>query len=127
MPSVQKTYEPAGREDAIAFVEPRLPNELDHPHITPLRDAQFDSDRSGCVTMVMRIYEAAVCTALWTFRAPPGWPGECSACPRRHHLVPWASEAYRPLIAAGVTARHWTTVRRLRSAVLPAHTLHRGG
>lgn len=54
---VQKTYEPAGREDAIAFAEPRLLNELDHPHITPLRDAQFDPERPGCVTMVMRVYE----------------------------------------------------------------------
>jgi serine/threonine protein kinase len=53
---VQKTYEPAGREDAIAFAEPRLLNQLDHPHITPLRDAQFDPDRQGCVTMVMRFY-----------------------------------------------------------------------
>jgi serine/threonine protein kinase len=54
---VQKRYEPAGREDAIAFAEPRLLNELDHPHITPLREAQFDPDRRGHVTIVMRVYE----------------------------------------------------------------------
>jgi hypothetical protein len=28
---VQKTYAPTGHEDAIAFAEPRLLNELDHP------------------------------------------------------------------------------------------------
>jgi serine/threonine protein kinase len=54
---IQKTYAPAGREDAIAFAEPRLLNELDHPHITPLREAQFDPDRPGYVTIVMRVYE----------------------------------------------------------------------
>lgn len=54
---IQKTYEPPGREDAIAFAEPRLLNELDHPHITPLREAQFDPDRCGHVTIVMRLYE----------------------------------------------------------------------
>ena len=54
---VQKAYAPAGREDAIAFAEPRLLNELDHPHITPLREAQFDPDRHGHVTIVMRVYE----------------------------------------------------------------------
>lgn len=53
---VQKTYAPAGREDAIAFAEPRLLNELEHPHITPLREAQFDPDRPGHVTIVMRVY-----------------------------------------------------------------------
>lgn len=54
---IQKTYAPAGREDAIAFAEPRLLNELDHPHITPLRETQFDPDRRGHVTMVMRVYQ----------------------------------------------------------------------
>jgi len=53
---IQKTYAPAGREDAIAFAEPRLLNELDHPYITPLREAQFDPDRPGHVTIVMRFY-----------------------------------------------------------------------
>ncbi|HVU60204.1 MAG TPA: serine/threonine-protein kinase [Mycobacteriales bacterium] len=54
---IQKTYAPAGREDAIAFAEPRLLNDLDHPHITPLREAQFDPHRSGHVTLVMPVYE----------------------------------------------------------------------
>lgn len=54
---IQKTYEPAGREDAIAFAEPRLLNELDHPRITPICEAQFDPDRPGHVTIVMRVYE----------------------------------------------------------------------
>lgn len=53
---VQKAYEPAGREDAIAFAEPRLLNELEHPHITPLREAQFDPHRRGHVTIVMPVY-----------------------------------------------------------------------
>jgi len=53
---IQKTYEPAGREDSIAFAEPRLLIELDHPNITPLREAQFDPDRQGHVTLVMRYY-----------------------------------------------------------------------
>jgi serine/threonine protein kinase len=56
---VQKTYAPAGREDAIAFAEPRLLNELDHPHITPLREAQFDPERPGHVTIVMRVYKGS--------------------------------------------------------------------
>lgn len=53
---IQKTYPPAGREDAIAFAEPRLLNELNHAHITPLKEAQFDPHHSGHVTMVMRVY-----------------------------------------------------------------------
>lgn len=53
---IQKTYEPAGRDDAIAFAEPRLLNELDHRYITPMREAQFDPDRPGCVTIVMKVY-----------------------------------------------------------------------
>lgn len=54
---VQKTYAPTGREDAVAFAEPRLLNQLDHPQITPLREAQFDRHRPGNVTIVMRVYE----------------------------------------------------------------------
>ncbi|MCA1833897.1 MAG: serine/threonine protein kinase [Actinobacteria bacterium] len=54
---IQKTYAPSGREDAIAFAEPRLLNEFDHPHITPLREAQFDPNRPGHVTLVMRVYQ----------------------------------------------------------------------
>jgi serine/threonine protein kinase len=54
---IQKTYEAPGREDAIMFAEPRLLNELDHPKITPLREAQWDPDRPGHVTFVMRVYE----------------------------------------------------------------------
>jgi serine/threonine protein kinase len=53
---VQKAYEPAGREDAIAFAEPRLLYELEHPYITPLREAQFDPQRRGHVTIVMPVY-----------------------------------------------------------------------
>ena len=54
---IQKTYEAPGREDAIMFAEPRLLNELYHPKITPLREAQWDPDRAGHVTFVMRVYE----------------------------------------------------------------------
>lgn len=53
---IQKTYEPSGRQDAVAFAEPRLLNELNHRYITPMREAQFDPDRPGCVTIVMRVY-----------------------------------------------------------------------
>jgi len=53
---IQKTYAPAGREDAIAFAEPRLLNDLVHPHITPIREAQFDPHRIGHVTIVMPVY-----------------------------------------------------------------------
>ena len=53
---VQKTYDRPGREDAIAFAEPRLLRSLDHPHIVKILDAQPDGDRAHAVTMVMPAY-----------------------------------------------------------------------
>jgi eukaryotic-like serine/threonine-protein kinase len=63
---IQKTYAPAGREDAIAFAEPRILNDLDHPHITPLREAQFDPHRAGHVTIVMPVYAGGSVHAAMT-------------------------------------------------------------
>ena len=51
---VQKTV-PIGA-DGAAFAEPRLLEVLDHPHIPPVREAQFDPDRRNCVTFVMPWY-----------------------------------------------------------------------
>jgi serine/threonine protein kinase len=53
---VQKTYDRPGRDDAIAFAEPRLLRSLDHPHIVRILDAQPDGDRDQAVTMVMPAY-----------------------------------------------------------------------
>lgn len=53
---VQKTYDRPGRDDAIAFAEPRLLRSLDHPHIVRILDAQPDGDREHAVTMVMPAY-----------------------------------------------------------------------
>lgn len=53
---VQKTYDRPGREDAVAFHEPRLLHSLDHPHIVKILDAQPDGDREHAVTMVMPYY-----------------------------------------------------------------------
>ncbi len=64
---IQKTYEIAGREDSVAFTEPRLMDELDHPHITPIQEAQF-APQSGRrkVTMVMRVYAGGSVRAAQT-------------------------------------------------------------
>jgi serine/threonine protein kinase len=48
---VQKTV-PIGPAGA-AFAEPRLLEALDHPHIPPIREAQFDPERDNCITFVM--------------------------------------------------------------------------
>lgn len=52
---VQKTV-PIGADDR-AFAEPRLLEALDHPRIPPIREAQFDPERSHCVTFVMPWFE----------------------------------------------------------------------
>lgn len=52
----QKSYQPPGRDDAVAFNEPRLLRELDHPHIVGIIDAQPDPERPGWVTIVMPEY-----------------------------------------------------------------------
>src|SRR5581483_3976043 len=51
---VQKTV-PIGSAGA-AFAEPRLLEALEHPHIPPVREAQFDPDRLHCITFVMPWY-----------------------------------------------------------------------
>jgi serine/threonine protein kinase len=51
---VQKTVPIAS--GSVAFFEPRLLEELDHPHITPVREAQFDPDYGNRVTFVMPWY-----------------------------------------------------------------------
>ncbi len=53
---VQKTYDRPGRDDAIAFFEPRLLHEIDHPNIVEIFDAQPDRDRDDAITMVMPYY-----------------------------------------------------------------------
>ncbi|MHB8458409.1 MAG: protein kinase domain-containing protein, partial [Acidimicrobiales bacterium] len=42
---------------SVAFFEPRLLEDLDHPHITPIREAQFDPELDNRVTFVMPWYE----------------------------------------------------------------------
>lgn len=43
--------------NSVAFFEPRLLEELEHPHITPIREAQFDPDYPNRITFVMPWYE----------------------------------------------------------------------
>ena len=52
---VQKTVPITAR--SVAFGEPRLLEELDHPHITPIREAQFDPELPNQVTFIMPWYE----------------------------------------------------------------------
>lgn len=56
-PCVQKRVSVHGLEDALASNEPGFLNELDHPHIVEVREAQFDPDQDGAITFVMRYYE----------------------------------------------------------------------
>lgn len=51
---VQKTV--AIRAGSEAFAEPRLLEQLDHPKIPPVREAQFDPQRDNCITFVMPWY-----------------------------------------------------------------------
>lgn len=51
----QKTIRLSGT--SIAALEPRLLEELDHPRITPVREAQFDPNYDGYVTFVMPWYD----------------------------------------------------------------------
>jgi eukaryotic-like serine/threonine-protein kinase len=52
---VQKTIRRSA--GAVAFQEPRLLKEFDHPHVTPVLEAQFDPDYPGFITLVMPFYE----------------------------------------------------------------------
>jgi len=50
---------------SVAFFEPRLLEALDHPHITPVREAQFDPNFDNRVTFVMPWYDGgSVANAL---------------------------------------------------------------
>jgi serine/threonine protein kinase len=60
---VQKTVPIS--QGSVAFFEPRLLEDLDHPHITPVREAQFDPNLEHHVTFVMPWYEGgSVAAAL---------------------------------------------------------------
>lgn len=52
---VQKLIEMPGREDAVAFAEPRFMKDFDHPNVIEIYDAQFDPDRPGHVVIVMPV------------------------------------------------------------------------
>ena len=55
-PCVQKTVPLAGMPDAMMLTEPQLLEQLDHPHIVKIREAQFDPHNPGAVTYVMPYY-----------------------------------------------------------------------
>jgi serine/threonine protein kinase len=50
---VQKTVAIHGFEDALASSEPAFLNRLDHPRITPVREAQFDPYEDRAITFVI--------------------------------------------------------------------------
>jgi serine/threonine protein kinase len=51
---VQKTV--PIRAESIAFQEPRLLEQLDHPYIVEVSEAQYDPDRANHITFVMPLY-----------------------------------------------------------------------
>jgi hypothetical protein len=50
---VQKTVRIHGLEDALASNEPAFLNQLDHAHIVPVREAQWDPEGHSAITFVM--------------------------------------------------------------------------
>jgi serine/threonine protein kinase len=42
---------------SVAFQEPRLLKEFEHPHITPVLEAQFDPESPDLIVMIMPLYE----------------------------------------------------------------------
>ena len=50
---VQKTVHMHGLEDALASNEPAFLNQLDHPRIVPVREAQWDPEGDRAITFVM--------------------------------------------------------------------------
>ncbi len=50
---VQKTVSINGYEDALASNEPAFLNRLEHPRVTPVREAQFDPNEDRAITFVM--------------------------------------------------------------------------
>jgi serine/threonine protein kinase len=54
---VQKVADLHGSEGELAFQEPRLLDRINHPHITPIGEVQFDPDRPQAITFIMPLYE----------------------------------------------------------------------
>lgn len=54
---VQKTVSIHGYEDALASSEPAFLNRLEHPRVTPVREAQFDPVEDRAITFVMPHFE----------------------------------------------------------------------
>jgi serine/threonine protein kinase len=54
---VQKIVDLHGSSGTLAFQEPRLMDEANHPRMTPIGEVQFDPDRGGAVTFIMPFYE----------------------------------------------------------------------
>jgi serine/threonine protein kinase len=54
---VQKVADLHGAEGELAFQEPRLLDRINHPHITPIGEVQFDPDRTQAITFIMPLYE----------------------------------------------------------------------
>jgi serine/threonine protein kinase len=55
--SVPKTVRMHGLEDALASNEPAFLNQLDHPHIVLVREAQWDPEGDRAITFVMPLLE----------------------------------------------------------------------
>jgi hypothetical protein len=53
---IQKTVAIHGYEDALASDDPAFLTRLDHPRITPVYEAQFDSDEDQAITVVMPLF-----------------------------------------------------------------------
>lgn len=56
-PCIQKTVSLMGLNDSMFASEPQLIEQLDHPHIVKIREAQFDPDDASMVTYVMPFYD----------------------------------------------------------------------
>jgi serine/threonine protein kinase len=56
-PCVQKCVNMHGLEDALASNEPAFLEQLRHPHIVEVREAQWDPKQDGAIVFVMRAYE----------------------------------------------------------------------
>lgn len=55
-PCVQKTVPLMGMPDAMMLTEPQIIEQLDHPHIVRIREAQFDPHVPNAITYVMPRY-----------------------------------------------------------------------
>lgn len=56
VPCVQKTVLMHGLEDALASSEPAFLNQLDHPRIVPVREAQWDPAGDRAITFIMPLF-----------------------------------------------------------------------